>query len=131
MRRRRCYRTTESGARIPADTPAGAIAAATAHGDDSRYETTYRTKGSVVSLLWWILFAAVAVVWVLSAVDIIRRRYSGWTTAGWLGLIVILPFVGSLIYWAMRKPTRAEVEQSYAAEADRRAAATRPFDNTM
>jgi hypothetical protein len=32
-------------------------------------------------------------------VDVFRRRYSGWTTVGYLALIVILPFAGSLIYW--------------------------------
>jgi hypothetical protein len=85
-----------------------------------------------VSVLWWIVIAAVAVVWVLSAVDIIRRHYSGLTTAGWLALIVILPFVGTLIYWALRKPTREEIDQSYAAEADRRSsAAARPTDTTF
>jgi ABC-type antimicrobial peptide transport system permease subunit len=85
-----------------------------------------------VSVLWWIVIAVVAVVWVLSAVDIFRRNYSGWTTAGWLALIFVFPFLGSLIYWAMRKPTRAETEQTYAAEADqRRSASARPFDSSM
>jgi len=37
---------------------------------------------------------------VLSVVDIIRRHYSGWTTAGWIALILILPIVGSIIYWS-------------------------------
>jgi uncharacterized membrane protein YhaH (DUF805 family) len=73
-----------------------------------------------MSLLWIIVFCLVALVWVLSVVDIVRRRYSGWTTAGWLALIVVLPIVGSIIYWFARQPTPAETEQQYLAEADRR-----------
>jgi hypothetical protein len=73
-----------------------------------------------MSLLWIILFCVVALVWVLTIADIIRGRYSGWTTAGWIALIVVLPIVGSVIYWFARKPTRAEAEQQYLAEADMR-----------
>ena len=73
-----------------------------------------------MSLLWILLFCVVALVWVLSIADIIRQRYSGWTTAGWLVLILVLPIVGSVIYWLVRQPTRAETEQQYLAEADLR-----------
>jgi amino acid transporter len=84
-----------------------------------------------MSVLWIIVLCLVALVWVLSVIDIVRRHYSGWTTAGWLGLIVILPIVGSIIYWFARKPTREDAEQHYLAEADRRrSAGSRPFDST-
>ena len=84
-----------------------------------------------MSLFLFIMLCSVALVWVLSVVDIVRRRYSGWTTAGWLALIVIVPFVGSIIYWVVRKPTREDAEQQYLAEADRRrGAGARPFDST-
>ena len=73
-----------------------------------------------MSVLWIIVACLLAVVWVLSVVDIFRRRYSAWTTIGWIALIVILPFLGSVIYWGVRKPTRAETEQEYLAEADLR-----------
>jgi hypothetical protein len=44
---------------------------------------------------------------------------------------VFLPFVGSLIYWFVRKPTRDETEAEYLAQADvRRSAGARPFDST-
>ena len=76
-----------------------------------------------MSLLWIIVMCLVALVWVLSVIDIVRQRYSGWTTAGWLVLIVVLPIVGSVVYWFVRKPTREDAEQQYLAEADRRAQA--------
>jgi hypothetical protein len=67
----------------------------------------------------------------LGVVDIVRQHYSGWTTAGWVALIVILPIVGSIISWFARTPTREDAEQQYLAEADRRrSAGARPFDST-
>jgi hypothetical protein len=84
-----------------------------------------------MSVLWLIVLCLVALVWVLSVVDIVRRHYPGWTTAGWIALIVILPIVGSIIYWFARKPTPEEIEQQRLAEADRRhSAGARPFDST-
>ena len=84
-----------------------------------------------MSVFWIIVLCLFAVVWVLSVIDIFRQRYSVWTTVAWLALILILPIVGSIIYVLTRKPTRADAEQQYLAEADqRRAAAARGFDNT-
>ncbi len=83
-----------------------------------------------MTLLWFIVGGLVLIAWVLSIADIFRRHYPVGTTVGYLALVLILPFIGSLIYWAVRKPTRAETEQEYLAEADmRRSAASRPFDN--
>ena len=68
-----------------------------------------------------------AVVWVLTIVDIFRRHYSTWTTVGWLALIILIPFIGAIIYWLVRKPTADEVEQAYRAETDfRRGSSPRP-----
>jgi Phospholipase_D-nuclease N-terminal len=73
-----------------------------------------------MTVLWIIVASLLVVVWVLSVADIFRRHYSTWTTVGWLALIVVLPFIGSLVYWGVRKPTRAETEQEYLAQADMR-----------
>jgi hypothetical protein len=71
-----------------------------------------------MSLVWIILLCLLAVAWVLTIADMIRQRYSGWTLAGWIALIVILPFVGCVIYWAIRKPTSQDAEAQYLANAD-------------
>jgi uncharacterized membrane protein len=90
-----------------------------------------RTKGNVVTLIWIVIGILLVVVWVFSVVDIFRRHYSAGTTIAWLALIVILPFVGSVIYWAVRKPTRDETEQAFLAQAElRRNAGTGPIDRT-
>ena len=58
-------------------------------------------------MLWFIIAILVAIVWVLSIVDIIRRHYPTATTLGYIALVVILPFIGSVIYWGVRKPAPA------------------------
>jgi hypothetical protein len=84
-----------------------------------------------MGLLWGFVAIAVAIVWVATIVDIFRRHYTGWTIAGWIALVVILPFIGSAIYWARRPPTRDEVEQERLAQmALHDSAATRRFDST-
>jgi len=37
-----------------------------------------------MSVLWITLFCLVALIWVLSVVDIVRRHYSRSTTAAWI-----------------------------------------------
>ena len=84
-----------------------------------------------MGFLWFVLMAAVVAVWAITIVDIVRRHYSGWTTAGWIALVVVLPFIGSLIYWVLRTPTGHEVEYQAEAEAAlRQARAGRSFDST-
>jgi amino acid transporter len=84
-----------------------------------------------MTVMWSILGGLLLIVWVLTLVDILGRHYAGGTTAGYIALVVILPFVGSIIYWAIRKPSSREVEQAYLAQTDAtRAAAARPFDST-
>jgi Phospholipase_D-nuclease N-terminal len=84
-----------------------------------------------MSVILGILVLLAAIVWVFTAVDIFRRHYSGWTTFGWLVLILVLPFLGALIYWMLRKPTAEEVEGQRLAEADmRHDSASQPFDST-
>jgi hypothetical protein len=71
------------------------------------------------------------IVWIITIVDIIRRHYSAGTAVGYIALVVLLPFIGTVIYWAIRKPSQSEVDHAYLAEADRRrSAGARPFDST-
>ena len=84
-----------------------------------------------MSILWFILAALVVLVWALTIADIIRRHYPTGTTIGWIALVVILPLVGSVVWWVNRKPEPGEAEEQYLAQASRRHdAASRPFDST-
>jgi hypothetical protein len=78
-----------------------------------------------------IIGGLLVIIWVLTLIDIVSRHYSVGTTAAYIALVLILPFVGTMIYWAVRKPSRREVEQTYLAQTDAtRTAASRPFDST-
>jgi hypothetical protein len=76
-----------------------------------------------VTLLWTILVCIAVLAAILTIVDIVRRHYPGRTTAAWIALVGILPFIGSVIYWATRKPTKEDADQAYLIEAERRRAA--------
>lgn len=58
------------------------------------------------TFLWSMLvfFFWVVTIWMFVAVfvDIARRDMSGWAKAGWIVLIVFLPFLGILIYLIAR-----------------------------
>jgi hypothetical protein len=50
---------------------------------------------------WWLIVVVVVVMWVAALVDIIRSRHarSGGKTAAWLILILVLPVLGTLLYF--------------------------------
>ena len=73
-----------------------------------------------MSLLWGTIGLLVLIVWAITIYDIFRRHLGGKQTALWLVLVIILPFIGALIYWATRKETPEDVEGYVAADAARR-----------
>jgi hypothetical protein len=68
--------------------------------------------------LWFGVSVIALALAVISIVDIVKRRPSGWATAGWIAVVLVLPFVGSIVYWAVRPTSRREVEQAYLAQTD-------------
>jgi hypothetical protein len=73
----------------------------------------------------------VLVIWVLTIVDIVRSHYGAAKTAAWIVIVLLLPFLGALFYWIMRKPTPDEVQRQVDNErAMRESAEHRPFDST-
>ena len=73
-----------------------------------------------MTLLWIFVSVALAVIWVLTIVDLVRQRYSAGVTIGWLALVLLLPYAGAIIYWIVRKPRDTEAEQAYLAQASAR-----------
>ena len=66
-------------------------------------------------------------LWGCALLDLIRGDHSGWAIVGWMVVILVIPIIGPMIYFAMRKPTRSEVDEKYLADRDlQRAAAARP-----
>jgi heme/copper-type cytochrome/quinol oxidase subunit 2 len=57
--------------------------------------------------LWWV--GAVAIIaWVVALVDIIRGRgrFTGGQLAAWILLVIILPVIGTILYFVVgRRPS--------------------------
>ena len=84
-----------------------------------------------MSLIWWTIAVAVVIVWAITVVDLVRRHLGAKRTTAWLLIVIILPFVGAVLYWALRKPEPGELERSADGERDRREQARRrPSDST-
>jgi hypothetical protein len=78
-----------------------------------------------MGLLWTLVGVVVALIVILTIVDIVRRHLGAKATAGWILLVVLLPIIGSIVYWAMRKPSQEEIDQAAAGDAELRAQAHR------
>jgi uncharacterized protein (DUF58 family) len=79
-----------------------------------------------MGLLWGVLAVLVALIWLVTAFDIVRRPLSFTVTVAWLLFALILPFVGSIVYWMLRKPPADEVQRAIDTERDIRAGAAPP-----
>jgi len=80
-----------------------------------------------VSLFWTLIAILVAVIWVITLIDLFRRRLGAGPTIGWLVLVIVLPFVGALIYWIVRKPSTEEVQHYVDVEREIRHEEQRPM----
>jgi hypothetical protein len=57
--------------------------------------------------LWSLLGLAVLIAWVVAIVDLIRRRaaLSRSQLSAWILIVIILPFLGTILYFAVgRRP---------------------------
>ena len=79
------------------------------------------------SLFLILLATPFILLWGCALWDLIRGHHSGWAIVGWMLVILVIPIIGPMIYFAVRKPTRVDVEQKHLAERElQRAAASRP-----
>jgi hypothetical protein len=67
--------------------------------------------GFVGTLLLFIIFSALIILWIFVLIDLFRRGdLEWWHKALWLLLIIILPFFGALIYIAARPVLQEDIE---------------------
>jgi ABC-type Fe3+ transport system permease subunit len=70
--------------------------------DTAPYAQPRRTRMPLLDLFWTILWAALFVIWLFLLftvfVDIFRSGMSGWAKALWVVFVIILPFLGVLVY---------------------------------
>ena len=78
--------------------------------------------GGLLQFFWYmfVIYLFFMVIWMFIRVfaDIFQREnLTGWGKAGWIFLIVVLPFLGILIYMIVR-PKNTEQDQRMMAEAE-------------
>jgi hypothetical protein len=76
-----------------------------------------------------LIVAPVVMLWIVAVFDVIRHGHSGLRIAAMLVLILIVPILGPLLYFAFLRPRApASAEAAYMAEADlRRERARQPI----
>jgi ABC-type transport system involved in cytochrome c biogenesis permease component len=72
-----------------------------------------------------LIVVAVMILWVAAVVDVVRAGGSGLKIAAMLVLILVLPILGPLLYFALRKPEQRSAEQLHMADQDLRREAAR------
>ena len=79
-----------------------------------------------MGLIWGTIAFLLVIVWAISVVDIVRRHLGAAATIGWILLVTVLPFVGAIVYWALRKPTQDELERLGVATPEGHDGISRP-----
>jgi hypothetical protein len=68
---------------------------------------------------WVFILIPLIVVWLCGIVDIVRRdNLDRSAKAGWILIVVLLPVIGTIVYFAMRKPSDKEIREAQAASQD-------------
>jgi hypothetical protein len=83
------------------------------------------------TLIWAAIAVAVVVMWGIGIVDIVRRHLGATKTVAWLLIVLILPVLGTILYWLLREPDPGDFQQAEAAQRARRQSRhDQPFDST-
>jgi hypothetical protein len=72
----------------------------------------------MLTFIWIVIAVAVAIAWILGVVDIFRRRLDAKHTVAWLLLVLILPILGTILYWILRPPESGDLARAEAAQRD-------------
>ena len=73
---------------------------------------------AVSTAAWIFIVVPLVIVWALGVYDILRSHRSRSTTAAWLLIVILLPAVGSVAYWILRKPSEKEIIRARQAAAE-------------
>jgi hypothetical protein len=81
-----------------------------------------------MSLLWLLLILLALIVAIFTLVDVFSRHLGAGKAAAWTLLVLILPLLGSALYWIIRPTPTSEVEAARLARSElRRETERRPF----
>jgi hypothetical protein len=57
-----------------------------------------------MSVLLGALAVLLAIVWLVTIGDLVRRHLGTQRTVAWLLIVLILPYLGAGLYWILRRP---------------------------
>src|SRR4051794_3093664 len=72
--------------------------------------------------VFWLLliFIPLLLIWAFAVVDIFRRDdITGWLKALWIVVVILVPFLGTLVYLIFRRPGATPDERKAMDEASR------------
>jgi hypothetical protein len=75
---------------------------------------------AVSTAAWIFIVLPLVIVWALGLVDIVRRDLPGGKKAAWILVVLLLPLVGTLVYFLLRKPSDEEIRHAQQAAAEER-----------
>ena len=64
---------------------------------------------------WVFILIPLLIVWVIGIFDILRSNLGRSRKAAWIVIVLILPVIGTIVYFATRKPTDKEIAEIAAA----------------
>jgi hypothetical protein len=64
---------------------------------------------------WVFILIPLLIVWAIGIVDIVRSDLARSTKAAWILIVVILPVIGTVLYFATRRPSAEEINRIQAA----------------
>jgi hypothetical protein len=68
----------------------------------------------------FLIFLPLAMVWAFALVDIFRRDdIRGWLKALWVATVILVPFLGTLMYLILRRPGATPEEREMLDDASR------------
>lgn len=70
------------------------------------------------TMAWVFIGIPLVIAWVIGVVDIFRHPMPTGQRVLWLAIVILLPIIGTIAYFTLRKPTEQEVHAAQAA-ADR------------
>ena len=67
---------------------------------------------------WVFILIPLIAIWLCGIVDIVRRDLGRGTKAAWILIVVLLPVLGTILYFVLRKPSDKEIAEAQAAAQD-------------
>jgi hypothetical protein len=73
---------------------------------------------AATAFTWIFIILPLLIIWGIAIYDILRRPLPRQTKAAWVLIVVLLPVIGTIAYFVLRKPSEEEIRLKMQADAD-------------